>query len=140
MQTVQVSNLRRFSAATDVVITAQVLGLEDEKGELQYYVGLSHSDAVPIGLLVDHNGEEFRTWMSLQLLHKSICKYLERPVATMTVIDARVQDRTYVDFFIKLFDLTTPYLIPSPLETARQNILNRLTGQVGEEAGHFAKP
>lgn len=138
MQTVQVSKLRKFSVATDLVITAQVLGLEDDKGEMQFFVGLSHSDAVPIGMLVRHSGEELRSWMSLQLVYNSICKYLERPLATMTVIDTRVKDRTYVDFFIKLFGLDTPVVPPGPMETARQNLLNRLTGQVGEKAGHNA--
>ena len=67
MLTVQVSELRSYGL-TDLVISAQVLGVMDgTKDGMQFFVGVTHGNAVPIGMLTTYRDVELRSWKSFQL-------------------------------------------------------------------------
>lgn len=136
MLTVQVSELRSYGQ-TDLVLSAQILGVaEGSKDGMQYFVGLTHGNAVPVGVLTAYRDVELRSWKSIQLVTLSLERYLGRPVATATVIDTRANTSAYVDFFVKLHELDVQLGRDNPCEAHRLALLNKIRAARIAEAGH----
>ena len=136
MLTVQVSELRSYGL-TDLVISAQVLGVMDgTKDGMQFFVGVTHGNAVPIGMLTTYRDVELRSWKSFQLAVVSLERYLGRPAATATLIDTRANTSAYVDFFVKLHELDVQLGRDNPCEAHRLALLNKIRAARIAEAGH----
>ena len=140
MLTVQVSELRSYGL-TDLVISAQVLGVMDgTKDGMQFFVGVTHGNAVPIGMLTTYRDVELRSWKSFQLAVVSLERYLGRPAATATLIDTRANTHAYVDFFVKLHELDVPMPDNHPCEAGRVALLDNIRTARIAEAGHTSDP
>lgn len=132
MKTVRISHLREHGGGDGQAVTALVLAVWNGDS-VQFVAGLSHTDAVPIGLVVDHTGRAFRQWSSLHYVFLGLRTYLGNSLLTMSVINTAAEDRRFVDLFVELYDLRNPHPEPA-LNQQRLSLLNQIQEQSGGPA------